>query len=623
MTSTKIKKKIGTGVKDAAIHNSASVTRPLGSETDEISKKGRVTARQIGWGKILALAFFITILFTATTMSGFAQEPVPTLVPPTLVPTEAANAPVLADYSGVKTVQDTGILRVGARYNMYPFSFLDESGKLTGYEVDLIYAIATELGVQVEFVQVTGENEIEELLAGRVDALIGEQIHTRSVEQYVEFSHPYYLNKQSMVVRFDSPYQTLQDLNGKPVGAVMLSRSEDALRNLLKIEQLRDPNFNYDIRLYYTEAEALDALQNGEVEAMVGELDDLTRAGRQGMRLIEQPVQLDPYAIAIRRYDVNMRNALNRSIQRLFASGSLSGLYIQWFQDKNQDQARDYFNILLPVYENVFDDTRTIKEFTPDVPMPTMSIVDRIKAGESITVAGLSMTAGATDNMLDPFNQAIMDEMGRRWGVTINYLPGTATNAVDFMVSGQAMIAIGVTPRWDGADRFDYSRPYASHGERLMVLEGSRFGSFSDFRGGTYIGYWFEDTNNRARIEQLAEALRVRTDIYEFRSTEEIVDKFGDRTVEGLFGDTLRLFTIMKAIERSGLPFKILDEQYSYVPLAIALPRNDAKFRSLVDWTLQDMFLDGTYQRIYRETFGFGEPLVMLTWPGDGNFLMQ
>lgn len=573
-------------------------------------------------GKISILLTVIFILI-AGSLPTLAQEPVPTLTPPTLVPTQPADAPVLADYSGVKTMQDSGILKVGARYNVYPFSYLDESGKLTGYEVDIITAIATELGVQIEFTQVTGENEIEELLAGRVDVLIGEQLHTRDMEQWLEFSHPFYLNKQSMVVRFDTPYQTLQDLNGRPVGVVVMSRAETATRALIENEKLRDPNFNYDLRLYYTEKEALDALERGEVEAMVGELDDLTRAGRQGMRLIEQPVQLDPYAIALRRYDVNLRNIINRSIQRLFASGSLSGLYIQWFQDKNQDQARDYFNVLLPVYESILEDGRTFREFPPDVPLPTVSLVDRIRAGEPLTVAGLSLTNGATDNMLDPFNQAIMDEMARRWGITLTYVPGTATNAVDFIASGQAMIAVGVTPRWDGADRFDYSRPYAAHGERLMVLEGSRLGSFGDFRGGTYMGYWYEDADDRTRIEQIAEALRVRTDIYEFRSTEEIIDKFGDRTVEGLFGDTLRLFAIQKATESSGLPFKILDEQYSYVPLAIALPRNDAKFRSLVDWTLQDMFLDGTYQRIYRETFGFGEPLVMLTWPGKGDFLMQ
>ena len=64
--------------------------------------------------------------------------------------------------------------------------------------------------------------------------------------------------------------------------------------------------------------------------------------------------------------------------------------------------------------------------------------------------------------------------------------------------------------------------------------------------------------------------------------------------IDGIFGDILRLRSIIENTRDSGLPWKILDEEYSRVPLAIALPRNDANFRSLVDWTLQDMFLDGT-----------------------------
>jgi ABC-type amino acid transport substrate-binding protein len=83
------------------------------------------------------------------------------------------------------------------------------------------------------------------------------------------------------------------------------------------------------------------------------------------------------------------------------------------------------------------------------------------------------------------------------------------------------------------------------------------------------------------------------------------------------------LRAIIEVTRTSGLPWEIIeDEQYSRVPIAIAVPRNDADMRSLVDWTLQDMFLDGTYQQIYNNTFGEGEPLVMLTWAGDGRWLL-
>jgi ABC-type amino acid transport substrate-binding protein len=567
--------------------------------------------------KIKRLSLILLMTFLAGLMHVRAQEPTlpaPTLVPPTLVPTQPADVPQLAQFSGIATIHNEGVFRVGARYNAPPFSYLDENGLLNGYEVEIMNAIAAELGITIEWRQVTRENEIEDLLTGRVDALIGEQVHTRPAEQLLEFSHPYYLNAQRMVVIETQPYQVFTDLGGQPISVVQGSKADEAVGLLV------EAGLGYDVRRYFTESQALDALANGEVQAMVGELDNLERAGRQGMRFIEQPVRLDPYAIAIRRGDVNLRNALNRSIQRMFASGQVTGIYGKWFPERDLD-----FDVLLPVYESIFEDPRSINEFNPDIPAMNGSVVDRIRNGETINVAGLSLTPDAAtyERLLDPFNQAIMDELARRWSISINYVPGTASNSVDFIVSGQADIAVGVTPRWDGADRFDYSRPYAVHGDRLMVLEGSRFGGFGDFRGGSVMGYWYEDPRDADRITEIADALRVNTQPYEFRSHEEIVDQFGNRNVDGLFGDSLRLRAIIEVTRTSGLPWQIIeDEQYSRVPIAIAVPRNDADMRSLVDWTLQDMFLDGTYQQIYNNTFGEGEPLVMLTWAGDGSWLL-
>src|SRR5688572_26869871 len=173
------------------------------------------------------------VLLTMTLLPVFgtqAQQPsnqVPTLVPPTLVPTATPIALAVAETSGVKTVQDEGVLRIGARYNTLPFSFLDTAGQITGFEVEIMQAIAVDLGVQIEWVQVTAENEDELLLIGEVDMLIGEQLHTRSTEQTFDFSHPYYLNKQMMVVRQDAPYQGFADLNGQPIGVAVNSRAED------------------------------------------------------------------------------------------------------------------------------------------------------------------------------------------------------------------------------------------------------------------------------------------------------------------------------------------------------------------------------------------------------------
>ena len=303
--------------------------------------------------------------------------------------------------------------------------------------------------VEVEFVQVTRQNADDMLLGERVDLLIGQQVHTRDREDWLDFSHPYYINQERMVVRSDEPYNTLAEMAGQPVAVEIGSRSERALRNWS-----REAGVEFDIRTFFTESSALDALATGEVQGMVGELDSLRRAGRQQMRLIDEPVLDEPYAIAMRRWDVNLRNLFNRSLQRLKASGRLDQIFKIWFPDESIN-----FTELVPVYDSLYDDTRGLSDFPTDIPYPDNPVLDHLGSGQPLRVAGL-VTPDQTDapaqaRMLNDLNRALVDEIARRWGVEIEVVPGSPLTAVDQVVSGEADIAVGDQPAlgWGGSGR--------------------------------------------------------------------------------------------------------------------------------------------------------------------------
>ena len=95
---------------------------------------------------------------------------------------------------------------------------------------------------------------------------------------------------------------------------------------------------------------------------------------------------------------------------------------------------------------------------------------------------------------INALNRAIVEELARRWDAQIEFVPDSAHNAVDLVANGQADLAVGVSPRWDGADRVDYSVPYIEHGDRLMVPERSQVETFADMLGtGWWIGYFADD----------------------------------------------------------------------------------------------------------------------------------
>ncbi|MBN2304676.1 MAG: transporter substrate-binding domain-containing protein, partial [Anaerolineae bacterium] len=445
--------------------------------------------------------------------SATPTVPAPTLVPPTPWPTTPPDALELANMSGLAHAQEQGTLRVGTVFNAYPFVWLDEFGEITGYEADIMAAIGIELGVEVEYVQVTRHNADRMLIGGQIDVLIGQQVHTRDREDSFDFTHSYYVNQERMVILTDAPYNSLGDLAGQSISVEIGSRSERALR-----QWMVQNSISYDVRTYFTESAALDALAAGEVQGMVGELDSLRRAGRQGMRLIEQPVLDELYSVVVRRWDANLLDLLNRSLQRLKASGRLKEIAQQWFPNETVD-----FNTLVPVYEMLYEDERTLDQFSAEVPYPATTVLDRLANGQPLRVAGL-LTGAETDSpahvrILNALNQALIDEIARRWGIQVQAVPNSAANAVDLVAVGQADIAVGINPDWYNTERVAYSLPYVQHTDRLLIphrFERQIVSGFGDMLGtGWWIGYFADDPHDAELIKKWAQMFGVGQNVNE------------------------------------------------------------------------------------------------------------
>ncbi|NDJ76841.1 MAG: transporter substrate-binding domain-containing protein [Chloroflexi bacterium] len=555
---------------------------------------------------LLALAFSGSGL-SAAAIQATPTPGAPTLVPPTLVPVQAGEeAVVRAEFSALADIQENRVLRVGTYYNAYPFAWLNQTGVVDGYETDVMRAIGIELGVDIEFVQVTRQNDVESLLSGNVDILIGQQVHTRDREEQLDFCHPYYINEERMVIRQGTPYTTLGQMANLPISVEIGSRGHRALLNYAATSGIQ-----YDIRTYFSESAALDALANGDVEGMVGTLDSLRRAGRQQMSLIDQPILTEPYAIAVRRYDVNLRNLLNRSLQKLKASGRMDEIYDEWFPNADID-----FNSLIPVYETLYEDARGLDDFNPDIPYPPSPVLERIQNGLPIRVAGLVIDdedPPAQARILNDMNRAMVDYMALQWGAQVQYIPNSSRNAVDLVANGQADLAVGVSPRWDGADRVEYSLPYVQHGDRLMVPVNETITGFAGMRGtGWFIGYFADDEPDADHIRYYAEFFGVGQNVRDpfqiYNEDQAIYTMVQEDNINAIYGDSLRLLALMR--EGDGDSVKLLDDWYGDIlPITFAVPRNDADFRALVDFALQDMARDGVYQQYWDTYFGLGDPI--------------
>jgi ABC-type amino acid transport substrate-binding protein len=559
----------------------------------------------------LCIAFLCLMTLAVIGQSVFSQElaqqPAPTLVPPTLVPTlDAGLFDTIPTESGIARIVRDGVVRIGILYNEVPFGLLNIRNEVAGYDADLARSLADLWGVQVQFVQVTRQTAIDMLRSGQVDLLIAAQVHQRNLDALVEFSQTYVISSQSLMVRVEDTAQTLADMANRRVGVVMGTTSETAVA-----AWQAGSAAPVTVQSYVTLSQAVTALFANEVDGIVATRTRLLRSVAQPetVRILEEPVSPEPYAIAVRRQDVNLRNLVNRSLQYLARNGRIHEIH-----DANMPEV-PFHEETIPIWANLGDDAPRPDQFPTDITYPQQYILPRVMNDRIVRIAGIldAVTPETPENVrrLDAFNRAVIETMAARWGVGVQYVPNSATNPLDFVATGQADIAVGVQADWTWADRVDFTQGYFMRGYRLMVEQDSGIADFVNLRGGRWVAIDLNDPV--ARELALAEAAEDNVRIEILQTDDAAFAVLVENNADAIFGDTLWL---IPQLEANGGLMRLTDEWYARSFLNMAVPRNDIDFRLLVEYTLQDISQDGTLATFFQPVMPAGESFSIPTWPG-------
>jgi polar amino acid transport system substrate-binding protein len=551
------------------------------------------------------LAWLVSVIVLLPFSSAQDTEPVGTLTPPTLVPQpNSNNTAATQTESAVARIQRDGVVRVGVLYNAPPFGELNIRGAVVGFDPDLANAIATTWGVRVELIQVTRQTAFEALNNGVVDMLIAALIHRRELDPIVDFSFSYYIGSQAMLVRQDDPAQNPNDLNGRRVGVVLGSPSTS---DVLSWQQRT--SLSVTVQDYYTLDKAIGGLGANEIDAVMGSRLYLARLSQAGVtRVLDANVSPEPYAIAVRHQDVNMRNLVNRTLQFLARNGRIGEIFRANFPESQYD------NNTVPRWLNLPTEAPTPAQYGTDLPRPAQSSRALLLSNGVVRVAGFSTLAADAPEFVrryDAFKRSVVETLALRWNVTVQYLPESATTSLDLLASGQADLAMGITPDWLWVDRVDFSQPFMLRGYRLMVPTNSDISGFGDLRG-RIVAVPSDDPTAAAIAVELGEENNVvlRTII-----TPNAYDTIiASNNANAAFGDSLWL---LPQLEASFGQLKLLDRWYRLTPMSMAVQRNDDDFRTLLDYTLQDMYLDGTLAALLQPILPPNEaPPPMQVTPG-------
>ena len=217
---------------------------------------------------------------------------------------------------------------IGVRDDAPPFGFRDKDGNLTGYDIDLAKIIAGNiLGNEnkVEFVPVTASNRIMKLNSGEVDILIAVMSVTNQRQQILNFSIPYYIAGQAILVKSSSKATSLSDFEGEKLIIVFGSTSERNLRtNVPEVKVIG----------YKTYTQAYKALKAGKAQGIVA--DDTILLGfavnDKSVRLLPKRYSKEPYAVAFRKDEASTKlmNKVNNVVSTLQSTGRLNRLQEKW-----------------------------------------------------------------------------------------------------------------------------------------------------------------------------------------------------------------------------------------------------------------------------------------------------
>ena len=226
------------------------------------------------------------------------------------------------------TITQRDRLIVGIRNDAPPFGFKDKNGFTVGYDADLARLIAKGIlgdEKKVEFVPVTASNRIMKLNSGEVDCLIATMSITTQRQQFLNFSTPYYMAGQAILVRSSSKATSLRDFTGKKLIIVFGSTSEKNLRsNVPEVTVIGYKTYN----------DAYNALKNGKADGIVA--DDTVLLGfstnDKSVKLLPKRYSKEPYAVVFRKdgASINFTNKVNYIVENLQSTGRLNRLQEKW-----------------------------------------------------------------------------------------------------------------------------------------------------------------------------------------------------------------------------------------------------------------------------------------------------
>ena len=231
---------------------------------------------------------------------------------------------------GTSDNKEAKVLKMGTSADYAPFEYIDtaKGEEPTGIDIELAKTITEKLGYELEIQDMDFGGLISSLQNGQVDFVASAMSATEERKKSVDFSDIYYTSKHIIVSKKGSGLKSVEDLNGKTVGAQLGSIQETKAKELAKTIDLKVDSRN---RI----PELIQEIKAGRMDAAI--IEDTVAKGYLDENPDVEGFTIEDadggYALAFPKGS-ELTKEFNKELKALSDSGELDKIIKKYFDAK-------------------------------------------------------------------------------------------------------------------------------------------------------------------------------------------------------------------------------------------------------------------------------------------------
>jgi polar amino acid transport system substrate-binding protein len=204
-----------------------------------------------------------------------------------------------------------------------------EADKITGFDIEVIQAVADAAGIKIEVKNTGWDPLFEGIDKGTVDIGISAITITEERKQKYDFSDPYFEANQLILLPEDSTVTKLSELQGKKIGVQLATTGEQVVKKTF--------GDTYEgLKGYDDTPSAVDDFFNGRVDAVVADnavLQDYAKnmTDKKFKLVKDDSFEVENYGIMVKKGNTDVLNKVNQGLKTIKENGKLQEIYNKYF----------------------------------------------------------------------------------------------------------------------------------------------------------------------------------------------------------------------------------------------------------------------------------------------------